>query len=53
MRLRDFVLCLSLGGRTRSRGDFTTARPSSPSFSALGLHRCQVRRELCVMSRQK
>jgi hypothetical protein len=38
MRLRDFVLRLSLGSAgALAREDYTTARPSSPSFSALGL----------------
>ncbi len=42
MRLRDFVLRLSLGGAgALAREDYTTARPSSPSFSALGFDRCQ------------
>jgi|SRR5208283_2071372 len=33
--------------------DYATARPSSPSFSALGLHRCHVGLELCAIGRWK
>ena len=43
MRLWDFVLRLSLGGAgALSREDYTTARASSPRFSALGFDCCQV-----------
>ena len=44
MRLRDFVLCLSLGGAgaLAREGLHHGATVLAPSFSALGLHRCQV-----------